>query len=455
MIRIAPLSCAALALSACASIEQYPAERPVLAPQAYAGDLPESGVAEDWWEGFNDPVLEELVEQGLAANIDIAIARDRLRGAAALLRAERADRLPRVDGAADASIGLGTFDSDAASVGLLGTFDPDISGRLAAEIRAAAADYAQAEYIVADQRRLVAAAIAAQYIEYRRTGAQLELVAQSTELQERTLRIVTLRFEAGLAANLDVRRAAADLAQTRARRGLIEIARAGAANRLAILLGQPPGLFEPPAPIGDSTIPDYAGGPPAGTPVDLLRRRADILAAEAALLRAAADVGIEQADLRPSLTIPASVALGDGSIGGILDEFIASIGAALDLPLFDGGRRRAEVEAAEAEADARFGEYRLTFLEALGEVENSLVALDANGQRIDALSEAIEQSEAALEQSDALYREGLATLFDLLDAQRQLIASRQSLIDSQAALATSFVSFHAAIGSQEEPERPS
>ena len=97
-------------------------------------------------------------------------------------------------------------------------------------------------------------------------------------------------------------------------------------------------------------------------------------------------------------------------------------------------------------ADARFGEYRLTFLEALGEVENSLVALEANGQRIDALSDAIEQSEAALEQSDALYREGLATLFDVLDAQRQLIGSRQSLIDSQAALATSFVSFHAAIG---------
>jgi len=185
----------------------------------------------------------------------------------------------------------------------------------------------------------------------------------------------------------------------------------------------------------------------------LLRRRADILAAEAALLRAAADVGIEQADLRPSLTIPAGLALGDGSIGGLLDEFIATIGAAIDLPLFDGGRRRAEVAAAQAEADARFGEYRLNFLEALGEVENALIALKANGQRIDALSEAIEQSEAALEQSDALYREGLATLFDVLDAQRQLIASRQSLIDSEAALATSFISFHAAVGSPEGAER--
>lgn len=453
MIRHALLSLAMVGLSACATTDPYQTDRAMPAPATYAGNLPPSGVAEKWWEGFRDPVLDGLVEQGLEANIDIAVARDRLRGAAALLRAERADRLPRIDGAADAAIGLGANDADSAGIGLMGSFDPDLSGRLAAEVRAAASDYAQAEYIVADQRRIVAAAIASQYIEYRRTGAQQELLAQSTELQERTLGIVTLRFGAGLAANLDVRRAAADLAQTRARRGLIEIARAGAANRLAVLLGQAPGLFAPGTPGGTGTIPEYAGGPAAGTPVDLLRRRADILAAEAALLRAAADVGIERADLNPSLVIPASLTLGDGSIGGILDDLLATVGAALDLPLFDGGRRRAEVEAARAEADARFGEYRLTFLEALGEVENALVALDANGQRIDALSEAIKESEAALEQSDALYREGLATLFDVLDAQRQLIASRQSLIDSQAALATSFVSFHAAIGSQDGEAR--
>ena len=426
----------------------YAPEASITAPTAYAGDLPPSGVDDNWWRGFDDPVLTELVTDGLEANLDIAIARDRLRSAAALLRAERADRLPSIDGVADVDIGIGTFDTDAARLGLIGAFDPDISGRLAAEIRAAAADYAQAEYILADQRRLVAAAIAGQYIEYRRTGAQLDLLEQSTELQEQTLRIVRLRFEAGLAANLDVRRAAADLEQTRARRGLIAIARAGAANRLAVLLGRSPGIYEPAVSVTERTIPDYSGGPSAGTPADLLRRRADILVAEAGLLRAAAIVGVEQSDLRPSLTIPASVTLGDGSIAGVFDEFIATIGAALDLPLFDGGRRRAEIAAAEADADARFDEYRLAFLNALGEVENALVAIEANQQRIEALRGAIEQSETALGQSTALFREGLATLFDVLDAQRQLIASQQSLIDSEAALAASFVAFNAAVGSQ-------
>ena len=81
MIRALALLAAAAALSACASLDPYPAERPIIAPQAFAGDLPPSGVAANWWEGFGDPVLDDLIEQGLATNLDIAIARDRLRAA--------------------------------------------------------------------------------------------------------------------------------------------------------------------------------------------------------------------------------------------------------------------------------------------------------------------------------------------------------------------------------------
>ncbi|HCO47450.1 MAG TPA: RND transporter, partial [Erythrobacter sp.] len=129
-------------------------------------------------------------------------------------------------------------------------------------------------------------------------------------------------------------------------------------------------------------------------------------------------------------------------------DFLVGIAAAIDIPIFDGGRRRAEVAAAEAVAEARVAEYRATFLNALGQVENALVSIEAYRQRNAALTEAIDQSETALAQSNALYREGLASLFDVLDAQRQLIASRQALIDSEAALASSFVAFHSAIGSQ-------
>ena len=446
MMRPFATLCAAALLCACTAVEPVAIEHRVEAPPVYATDLPPSGLDREWWLGFDDPVLDDLVERGLAANLDIDAALDRLGAAEALLRAERADRLPTIDGGSEAGISLSRDPALNTTVGLFGLFDPDLNGRLAAEIRAAAADYAEQDYLLADQRRLVAAAIASQYIEYRRTGAQLGLLEQSTDLQEQTLRIVTLRFEAGLAANLDVRRAAADLAQTRARRGLIEIARAQALNALAVLLAEPPGAFAI-ADRGTGDIPDYGRGPPVGVPADLLRRRTDILAAEARLARAAAQVGIERADLRPSLTIPGTLGIGDGSLGGLFTDFLLTLGAAIELPLFDGGRRRAEVEAAGFEAQARLAEYRAVFLRSLGEVENALVAINATQSRNADLAEAIEQSETALSQSNALYREGLATLFDVLDAQRQLIASRQALIDSEADLAASYAAFHAAIGS--------
>ena len=446
MRRLSAASGAALLLCGCTGNAPEVMIPVVEAPPTYATNLPPSGIERDWWLGYNDPVLDTLVRQGLAANLDIDAATDRLGSAAELLRAERSDLVPSIDATAEAGASLTNDSAVTASAGLFGIFNPDINGRLAAEVRAAAADYAEAEYLLADQRRIVAAAIATQYIEYRRTGAQLELLEQSTGLQEQTLRIVTLRFEAGLAANLDVRRAAADLAQTRARRGLIEIARNEAQNALAILLAQPPGAFSVPA-RAEAEIPDYGLGPPAGVPADLLRRRTDVLAAEAQLAQAAAAIGIERADLRPSLSIPATIGIGDGTLGGLFSDFLVGIGAALDLPLFDGGRRRAEVAAAELEAQARLAEYAAVFLNALGEVENALVAIEAYQQRSEALSEAIEQSEVALSQSNALYREGLASLFDVLDAQRQLIASRQSLIDSDAALASSHTAFHAGMGS--------
>lgn len=446
MRRLSAATGAAVLLSGCAGAPPEVMIPVIEAPPAYATNLPPSGIERDWWLGYNDPVLDTLVRRGLAANLDIDAATDRLGSAAALLRAERSDFVPSVDGTAEVGASLADDSRITATAGLFGLFNPDINGRLAAEVRAAAADYAEAEYLLADQRRIVAAAIASQYIEYRRTGAQLELLEQSTDLQEQTLRIVTLRFEAGLAANLDVRRAAADLAQTRARRGLIEIARNEAQNALAVLLAEPPGAFAVPS-TDNAQIPDYGRGPPAGIPADLLRRRTDILAAEARLAQAAAAIGIERADLKPSLTIPGTLGIGDGTLGGLFSDFLIGIGAALDLPLFDGGRRRAEVEAAEFEAQARVAEYKAVFLNALGEVENALVAIEAYRQRSAALSEAIEESEVALSQSNALYREGLASLFDVLDAQRQLIASRQSLIDSDAALASSYTAFHASVGS--------
>ena len=131
---------------------------------------------------------------------------------------------------------------------------------------------------------------------------------------------------------------------------------------------------------------------------------------------------------------------------------MATLSATLDIPIFDGGRRRAEIAAAESEAEARFLDYRQSLLSVLAEVENALVAINSYQERNVELANAIEQSETAYDQSNALYREGLTSLFDVLDSQRQLINSRQSLIDSEAELAFAIIDLYAAIGSDNNEE---
>ncbi len=438
---------AAAALTACASQSGVSPVPRVNVPDGFVTEYrPPAGENPLWWQGFGDAALNRLVDRAFDRNFSVEIARERLASARALLVAERADRFPTIDGAADAEL-IGDSDDLRAGVGAGASilFDANLSGRLSREIEAALANARAAEYLVADARRVVAAAVAEQYIALRRSEVRLGLLEESTDLQRQTLRIVELRFGAGLSANLDVRRAAADLANTEAQRGLLELQRAEAARALSLLSGDPPEALPPIA--EEPAIPGYRGGPPTGTPVDLLRRRPDLIVAEARLVEAGARVGVERADLYPSLVIPAEITIGDVAAGGLLGNVFATVAAALDIPIFDAGRRRAEVAAAEAEARARFIEYRQVTYAALGEVENALVAIQSYDERSQALRQAIEQSESAFNQSNALYREGLTSLFDVLDAQRQLIGSREDLIDSEANLASSIIALYAAIGS--------
>ena len=131
-----------LAMSGCAGSEPVAIAPPIAAPAVYATDLPAAGLQEEWWLGFGDPVLDRLVRRGLEANLDIDAASGRLAAAAALLRAERADRLPGLDGSAEIGTTLVGEGEDTAVAGLFALFDPDLNGRLAAEVRAAVADYA-------------------------------------------------------------------------------------------------------------------------------------------------------------------------------------------------------------------------------------------------------------------------------------------------------------------------
>jgi multidrug efflux system outer membrane protein len=189
----------------------------------------------------------------------------------------------------------------------------------------------------------------------------------------------------------------------------------------------------------------YEAALPVGTPTALLRRRPDLRVAEARLVAATADIGVQAADLYPSLRLPGSINADFND--GLSSDLTASLSAVLDIPLFDFGRRRAELNAAEARAAEAALSYQQAVLSALEDVETGLVAIESVQARLADLEIAVDEGERAYDQLNALYREGLASFIDVLDAQRTLIGSREALVDTEANLASAIIDLNLALAS--------
>jgi NodT family efflux transporter outer membrane factor (OMF) lipoprotein len=437
-------------LAGCAAGPQFSAPEPS-APERYSRALDGEADGFDgpaWWSGFDAPGLEALINQALEGNLDVRQGAERLAAAQALAGAARSDFFPTIDGGVRYDARSTGADTASASLGLAQVID--VNGRLRRAEDQARARLLATQFELEDLRRLTAASVASLYVDARRAGARLALLDASLELQQRTLDIVEQRAEAGLSADLDVRRATADLARTRAQRGALTLQLERARNVLAVLVGEVPGgeldalaLADRAAGDSDALGLSYDGAIPLGAPADLLRRRPDLRAAEAQLVAATAAIGVEQADLYPSLRLPGSITadLTDGPGEAVA----ASLAAVLDVPVFDMGRRRAEVTAARARAAEAALAYEQAVLNALEEVETGLVAIESVEDRLADLEIAVRESERAFDQLNALYREGLASFIDVLDAQRTLIGSREALVDSQADLAAAIIDLNLAL----------
>ena len=445
------ISLAAVCLAGCVTGPE-PVAPDLEAPEAYQTELKlnqASSPDAPWWKGFSDPVLSELIETSLDQNLDIEIALANVARARAQVGASESDLFPTFDAFVESEISsvlTGGVEAEAnASGGGVVSFDPDIAGRNKRALQGARARFEAARFSLEDVRRLTASSVANQYIALRRSGAAIVLLETSLGLQERTLEIVSARFDAGLSPALDVDRAAADLARTQSQSSLLRANRRSAEYALSVLVGETPrgeymGLPE------EDIIPNYAAGPELGVPTDLLRRRQDIRASEALLVGEIADIGVEKADLYPSLRLPGTIGASRTTSNNGLNALTANLGAVLDIPIFDAGRRRAEVDIQRAEADAALAEYKSTLWDAIRETENALLQIEALTEQKAELEKAVESSQSAFNQLNALYREGLADFINVLDAQRTLISSREAVVAADANIALAYIDLYTAVG---------
>jgi outer membrane protein, multidrug efflux system len=447
---LAPLLLALVA-AGCASVpDSAPtaADVPAAYKHAAVAATTAAPIESVWWTSFGDPTLAALIERATRDNTDIAEAAARLAQARALLGQARSQQLPQLG--ADAGVergrdGLGTPAQSQASLGVGASFEVDLFGRLAGNTSAAALDAQGRAALLGAARVAVQSAVAQIYLALRATEREQRLVADTTAAYRDTLALTERRFSAGDVAELDVERIRGELAATEAEAHALARSRATLENALATLVGSAPAPFT----LGEASATTPAlPAVPAGLPSELLRRRADIVAADLDLQAAQARLGVARSAWFPSLTLTAGGGVASTDLSELLTRGARAwgVGALLSLPIFDGGRREAGVQQAQGLLDEAHARHRANVLAALRDVEDQLVSLQTLRAQSQAQTRAVESAERATTLSATRWRNGLVSQLELLDAQRSELRYRRAALQVEAAERQAAVALVRALG---------
>lgn len=408
---------ALLALAACDPVGPDFTEPQITLESQFTSKQSQELVAaaeERWWEAFQDPTFTSLMERGLALNIDIKTAQERIREAEALTRTT--GLAAQVSGNASASTGLIDFDrnGDTSSSGRFGAaFVIDLFGGIRREQEAALADLAAAEFNEGAVRLAFQAALASSYIEAQFFKEASAASKRSIASQQRVLELIESQVRAGDATEIQ-------LVQTRAELSLLRADLIGFQNAYEIRVVQIATLLaDPISPVKDRMSASRKQLFPktqfsSGVPANLLRNRPDVLAAERILASRMASVGVAQAALAPSLTL-----IGDVRItSGTTDSY--RFGPALVIPILSRPRLLANRDAAISRAKQAELDWRNAVIDAVSEVEVSLIEI-RNGQReLVSLQEARGNYRELIDAFFEILSRGGTTVFELLDAEQDL-----------------------------------
>ena len=412
--------------------------------------------ADKWWQLYQDPVLDRLVADALAANKDLAIASANLARARASLRESRAGRLPQTQIGAGAQYGrlpesqrpAGADREDwSVDAGLSIAYEVDLFGRVRRSIEAARGDADAAAAALDAARVVVAAETARAYADASSSAERLGVAARTVELLDQTVNLTSKRFEAGRTTRLDVARASALRDQQRADLPPLRADRDAALFRLATLTGRIPADLPPE--VGQRATTLRLDRPiPVGDGRALLARRPDIREAERRLAAETARIGVVTADLYPRITLGGSIGSTGPSIGDLFGggPLRWLLGPLLSWSFPNQEANRARIAGAEASAQAALAAFDGTVLKALEETETALSRYAHELDRRQALTSARDEARVAAAISRAQLREGRTDFLVVLDAERTLADTEADLAASDARVATAQVDLFRALG---------
>lgn len=448
----------------------------------------------EWWATFHDSELTSLIQRASESNLDLRQAESRIRQARWSRVIAGSGLFPQVDvgagyfgargssnvkfnlipngttkngkqaptpqGSATGNTQTSTFqlsplgggglpgvESNIYQAGFDASWEIDVFGGTRRSIEEATDDF---QATIEDRRAVyvtLLAEVARNYVELRQYQKQIQIAQENLKSQKQVLALTQDRFDAGVTTQLDVSRAAAQVATTAAGIPSLDSLAHQSAHRLSVLLGLHPAALDDELLKADA-IPGPPEVVPVGLPTDLLRRRPDIRRAERQLASATARVGVATADLYPKFTLIGSFGFDATKFSHIADwnSRYWSIGPSITWPVFNAGRIRANIQVQNEGQSQALTYYEQTVLQALEDVEDALVAYSREQTRRQSLADAVAANRQAVDLATQQYRQGVVDFLTVLEAERSLYGAQDALAQSDAQIASNLVALYKAMG---------
>ena len=450
----------ALAAAGCVTMPSERAEAPPL-PSAWR-DAPQGAEqpVTDWWRSFNDPALNQLVDEALADGPTVQLAVSRVREARALSYSTITQYLPQLQ-----ATGSGQYSRIVEGAVPVGAEREQMSGSYGAQVTwelplfslgaTAQGARANSQSALADLRGArvsLASDVAQAYVDLRAAQASYAALQRSVQTADELAQILDTSYRAGIASEADAANARRLAEATRARLPGLVIEQRRAENVLAVLRGRAPGteteatraVME----VDNAPVPHLELTAAPAAPADLIRLRPDVARAEAQTLLAAAQLGAARADLLPRINLTGAITTTDALIGNPSSAglTLATGTPFISMPLFDWGQRFAVSRQRDAQFDQSLITYRQTVTQAVAEASNALVALDQGRLRLNSARTAEQAAETTARGSRAAYSAGIQSLQDRLQVEQQLIDSTVTRINAEAQQASAAIATYRAFG---------
>lgn len=445
--------------------EQYrdaPTASPAANPAADATVSANPAVNPDWWKLFSDPMLDELVAQALENNQDLQAAVARMEAAEAAAREARAEFFPAVDLSGSSSrnrssgetvAGQNTGGSVTANdrrMALGINYELDLWGRIRRSNEAARAMALSSQFGRDALRISLSSQVANTYLSLLSLDAQLQTTRETLQSREQTLKIVRARLDAGTASALDLAQAESAVAAAQAQVNQLRRERGVGETQLALLTGKP-GLKLVPGDFARLPMPPM---PPVGLPSSLLEVRPDVRQAEEQLVAANARIGMARSAFFPTISLTGLLGSESASLSNLFSSSasIWSYGAALAMPIFDGGRTGARVDQATAAQKEAVANYQKTLQTAFKEVSDALIRLKEYSEEEIALATQVDTAQRSLKLAQTRYEAGYSGFMEVLDSQRSLNSAQMLYLAGHKNSLSAAVDLFKALGGGWRPE---